>query len=638
MSEQALQTILQAYQAAKESGDEEAALRFAQMAQQLQAQMAQQAPQQAQQQEPDSPGYLSGLAREVAQGATFGWSDELEAMMRGGDYEENLARIRAQQQQFKEQNPWSAGVGELAGAVAVPGVAAAKGLHAAAKAVPRAAKAITENVPRWARWGTVGAGEGALYGAGAAEEDRLAGAAEGAALAGGVGAVAPKAIEVGKRILTPLWKAVSSTPKGTAEGLVREALERSNLTPDEAMAALRDMGDDAMLADLSPYLQSLMYQTQRGVSASRGDIHSALKARRGGDQASILTSAREELGVDPDNFAAFMDELDAARADKAAPFYKRAHAQSVPQTEELLGILDRVPEAAYKELHKIARARGDDLDAMPDVEKLDYVKRGLDSLIDKAFSGGDSVSKTYGRELMQVRSDLLDYVDNAVPDFAKARGIYAGASRLMDAAKFGRNVFKADEDEIIELVRKMGDSERLAFRQGFARAIRDRVERAGETGNAVKRLINSTGTKRIIRAAFDDEEQADRFLKKLSDRLTMNETYDVALGGSQTHDRFAAEYQLEDWSTPAGFIRRFVSTNPMEDDATNRMLGNLLMGRQVPGASSAAASGPYATGATVGASQGYAHGAPGGLLRVGPDVRPPLLPPPEQPPNRGLLR
>lgn len=151
--------------------------------------------------EPTWGDYAGGLARQAAQGLTFGFADEAEAGLRslgGADYSEAVERIRGENQAFAEENPIASLAANVAGGVvpfvAGPGAALAR----AAVAAPRML-GPTGNVARSAG---LGAGTGAVAGAGAAEGDlgdRAGGAAAGAAFGAGAGAVAaPAAAGVGR--------------------------------------------------------------------------------------------------------------------------------------------------------------------------------------------------------------------------------------------------------------------------------------------------------------------------------------------------------------------------------------------------------------------------------------------------------
>lgn len=137
-----------------------------------------------------------GTLRNVAQGATFGFADEIEAAgagLGGGiaaltqgenpmeqareSYAQHLPQVRQETSKYREQNPVSSLAGELVGG-------AGTGLAKAGAAGIGKAKSIGQALSSGA---VTGAATGAAYGAGTAEGglgERAQGAAEGAALGG----------------------------------------------------------------------------------------------------------------------------------------------------------------------------------------------------------------------------------------------------------------------------------------------------------------------------------------------------------------------------------------------------------------------------------------------------------------------
>lgn len=134
--------------------------------------------------------WLNTLPWAVAQGMTFGLSDEMEAAARSGlglwgDYDSELNRARGEMDASREAFPSTSLLGEVAG-----GVAGGAGLAKAGASLLNAAK------PTFTSMMGRGAAEGAAYGAahefgrGEGYEDRIAQAGRGAVTGGAVGAAA----------------------------------------------------------------------------------------------------------------------------------------------------------------------------------------------------------------------------------------------------------------------------------------------------------------------------------------------------------------------------------------------------------------------------------------------------------------
>jgi len=116
------------------------------------------------------------FAQKIAQGATFGFGDEISAAivggmskLTGGDfkpaYEFSLNRIRDQESEYSRQNPKSAMGAEIGGALMTGGMLGAKLL-------PAGNMANLSSAGRCGRIAAVGGAEGAAYGGGTGTDDR----------------------------------------------------------------------------------------------------------------------------------------------------------------------------------------------------------------------------------------------------------------------------------------------------------------------------------------------------------------------------------------------------------------------------------------------------------------------------------
>lgn len=105
-------------------------------------------------------------ARQTAKGAMFAFNDEAEARARalltGGNYDDILRDIRAQQAAYEEANPYESAAYEMGGALIPALLPGGQGLAATRMA------ALAARAPRAARIAPV-VGEAALYGVGAAD-------------------------------------------------------------------------------------------------------------------------------------------------------------------------------------------------------------------------------------------------------------------------------------------------------------------------------------------------------------------------------------------------------------------------------------------------------------------------------------
>jgi hypothetical protein len=159
---------------------------------------------------------IKGTGRSILQGVTFGFADELEAMIMAsgkaeGDYDEELKRIRAEQKRFEQLEPGRAIGSELAGAI--PG-----GLFAVPKLLGKA------GIKSTAKQAGI---EGAVYGFGAGEgfEERVGGAT-----VGGLGGFA-----IGKVLSVATMPSSSGGLRTQSDEIADMSLDPENLTATQAI-------------------------------------------------------------------------------------------------------------------------------------------------------------------------------------------------------------------------------------------------------------------------------------------------------------------------------------------------------------------------------------------------------------------
>ena len=111
-----------------------------------------------------------GAGRSLAQGATFGFADELESLIKSlagqGTYEQNLAALELAKQKYGQQNPKTALTTEIAGGLpyaALPFLGTARYAQMAREAAPMVRAGVTAGSSA-----ITGALTGALSGAGGA--------------------------------------------------------------------------------------------------------------------------------------------------------------------------------------------------------------------------------------------------------------------------------------------------------------------------------------------------------------------------------------------------------------------------------------------------------------------------------------
>jgi len=339
-------------------------------------------------------------------------------------------------------------------------------------------------------------------------------------------------------------RAAARDPARVAESeeLVREARSRGvDLSAGQA-TGLRSLQAEERRLGRFPETQDRMaefVETQRRkqVPAAIESELDKISATRGGEEAidSFLAGGR----------AVVNKEL-AARSAAARVAYEKALDQRADRfwSEPIESLLSR-PSAekgiAYAKL--IAKEEGRDItvpvyengklvgrDVVPDWRSWDYIKRGIDRVIEENTDEFGRVN-AYGRTVKNTKTQLLSFLDRANPDYKAARAIYGDASDGVDAVLEGgvgliQRMKGPDRQAMVERIfgaRSLMPEEvgrmRTLFKeadqlenwnQGVRQYIAGKLDAALKAENVPQAFFKSMeqdpAQRRVIRAAIGDPE------------------------------------------------------------------------------------------------------------------------------------
>lgn len=492
----------------------------------------------------------------VLQGATFGFSDELQAAAKTGFdkvksfltgdksqesvYQQNVGDVRAPYNAYKEHHPYASFAGELAG-----GVVPAVGLLNSAMKTGYAA------LHPMATASGVGAATGAVSGAGYAPtmQDIPEYSASGAAL----GAVLPPAINyAGKAIGYPVKAAATSlshlaeSPTDTAYRMVGNAFKNDLSTPDELLQRMSILGKSGTLADTGGPNVRQLAQTVASYPGKSKALAEGLKDRGEQSSARLLRDLKAVTGVDKSAFEVAKNIVETRKA-QSAPYYKGAYRELVQVDDELASLFNRpVMKRFYDQGIKKAAS---DLDWPSDIKipsandlqagktiplaAIDWTKRNIDDAISVALKKG---ANDDARMFTALKNAILEKADKSVPDYATARGIYSGYSKANDALTLGQKAMNMSPEEISASLSNMSQTEKEMFMVGFTSGVSNKLKGTVEGGNAARRLATDIAKERV-RAAFSDKKKYDDFIKGLERENIFAETKNAITGGSPTQIR-----------------------------------------------------------------------------------------------------
>ncbi len=544
--------------------------------------------------------YLHG--RTIAQGASFGLADEAEAWAReklgllpkGTTQETARRQIMADVEAYREANPYSAATQEFAGGV-IPGALAGLftggggALPTVVGPLSRLRTALT-TVPSKSvvkQGAKVGAITGGIGGAGAAEpggriEGAIGGVTGGTILGGGLPIVA----NLGKRGISAVKDfALPASARSVAARAARklnEQLVGQNKTVQDLMTAAKEnyltYGVPSLLAHELPGAMEAITR-KSGILPEATQLEKELLETQTGAGGRVMEQFRTRLN--PKSWADTEETLTSTLRADAKPLYEKAYAYGPVDDPRILAALkdDPVFKKAFKEAKKIAdseasaaKLRGEDptpymlqdlykpiekqpgvfdveLTTVPDIRTLDYVKRGLDSLVEQGYKG-KGMSSARAKSVKESRNAFVDILDNLSPEYKAARAKYAGDAEVLDALREGNaNFAKTKYEDIGKMFKTMSDAEKDAYRVGAIRQLEDRIMKG--RGNAAGMLVQDKLMDKRIESLFDNASEYKLFKAALEREAQLYDVASRSLSGSRTDIKRVLGEQLE---TEAGII------------------------------------------------------------------------------------
>lgn len=523
------------------------------------------------------PKTIRGTALNAAQGATLGFADEalaglaalpkaaIEGKGLGQAYGDALQGIRGFEKDVHDTSPAAATISQIGGGLLTAGAGSAGNIVRGAEALKAAgAGPIRQALSSILRGAASGAGVGAVQGFGEGEgglENRALGAGIGGVVGGLTGAALPAGAVLGKRAMTAAGNIASGalSPGRRAMGLAREVLDNAGLnTPEAVMTRLEELGPTATLADIGKRGQRLA-RTLMDMPGKGGEHIGDVLEKRAADRADrLVTEAGSTLNPQGKSFYGSLDEIAAAKKQKAAPLYEEAHTMEIPFTENLQKVLQtpagkqawgKAQAIAANEgrtLPKIISAENGEINisSVPDMQTWDYLKRGLDDVIERNSDPLSGKVKTdLGRSVVNVKNKLLNELDTLNPKYKEARSVFAGQAEIKDALEQGREFTKLDPEEIRKSISGMDETSQAAFKTGVMRALEDSKERLS---GSLRKSKNSEQ----LKAVFGNDDAFQKFMKRAEGEKIQAKT-EAGAGGSRTASSLS---DIEDFQQKTGML------------------------------------------------------------------------------------
>ena len=541
---------------------------------------------------------MANIGRAVGQGLGLGFGDEaiarVRAKMENRPYEDVVREEREAYQKFQEKNPFIAlGTELVSGAIPTIGMAmipgaGTPGAVAGGTRMAMAANKLSQYLPRFMT-GTMGkaagtaAATGAIAGAGSETEgNRTSGAVVGGTTGAVLGPTVAKTVQLGGQGIKAAKNAILPS-KGAADqratNKVLEAMGRDEMDPTALRAKMladQKLGVQSTIMDATPSLSTLGEAVVTRPGKGRKILGEGLNERLESGRESAAARALKDVGKGVD-YTAQEDKLIGTLRSNANNLYDTAYAHGAVDDPRILKVLeDDTFKKAFKEAQAIAskearaaELRGEDasrfklkdlyeLDPadntlkftgtqLPDVRTLDYVKRGIDALIDKGYRG-EGMSKAEANALKDLKKAYVKAIDDNVPEYAVARAKYAGDIEVLDALRLGRADYLSPKTlpaEAKKLVDGMSEAERDALRAGVAQSLLTKVLEAPQQINAAQRIIGAPATRKRLEALFQDPNEYKVFEAALQRESELFRNAQDIVRGSRTANKTEALKDLK---------------------------------------------------------------------------------------------
>lgn len=512
---------------------------------------------------------MSPTARLVAQGFTFGLSDEARAlagipaqMYRRGTFNPATAYEYAKAREDLDLEDARAQAGGLGTAAEIAGgVGTGANLYRAGLTFgPAIASRLGSGLIGTAAGA---AADGVAYGAlaGAAEAnglDRLTGAAKGAAVGGALGATIPTATAALGMLVAPAISNISArvNPSRYADRQLLQAATESGQTPaqvaDRVGAAIADGQTEYRLLDaLDNAGRRKAAVVAKNPGEGRQQLVEFLDQRQAGQGGRVAQAVEEGLGAAETAQAATARMTAARRAQDNEAFgavrSDAGHANVRPALDRInsvlqpgeMGRLNEGTGIAYDSVEAaLARARALLTDGRSQTVGFEQVQRARGDIADAVEVARRAGAGNKARLLRGVRDDLDTALQEASPGFREAMQNSAARAREIEAIDAGGLAARRGRSEDkIAAFGGLTPEEQTGFRIGYADPLITRAQAAPMNSDAARPLTSLAARTEL--PAFAVPGQGDQMMRRLGRESEMFRNRAVATGGSATAENLA---------------------------------------------------------------------------------------------------
>ena len=503
--------------------------------------------------------------RFMAKGATFGFNDNLEALIRSQigdrDYNSVLKDIRKDMQQYAEENPESALAAEIAGGIVTPG------------GITRTAFKQINKLPALARWVlkplTLSA-QGGLYGWGSSDgQNTIMNTAIGAVAApafyGGLKAVPGVGKFAYNKAKNLYGKATGNPPLNKAEKTLVKLMNEDAIAPKTILENIKKSKYITLAESIGINAEDMLRVIGKYPGKARKKIQDFLIKRNEDAPKRVLDLTKKIFqikGSYKDSYATLMNK----QKEISAKLYKPILGIPIRLDGELGDLLQNNPamKKAYTKAYNDLKIDPDfDVKLLDDmfvvdkngvatlisnklnVEKANIIKKGLDGILEKfrdKTTGRLMLKSDEAKNILKLQRRFLNLVDDQIPEYKAARAAWAGIEKQKEALELGKKFMlggpKNDPDFFADRVGKFSADEQVAFVMGAAKQIELMIVNRVNTTSVINKLLKTPQYKEALKLVFGNtpkgKKQLNAFMNFLKVEAKMAKTSSKVLGGSPT--------------------------------------------------------------------------------------------------------
>lgn len=435
----------------------------------------------------------------------------------------------------------------------------------------RVLESIASTTPRQEAMAATGAVVGQQIG----EETGIPGAGVAGALVGGAGSLPLIAgvdrVFTNRNDLAATAQNLSRINTDIAGEILARSLRSSGMSPREAANAYRQLGENAMPADINDSFREVMRAAMNLDEGIAGTARRTLTERQRGAGARIASSL-DLIGAG--SVDDYINQIDQALRPQISDLYARAAQSPLPLSGRLRFIMEG--DNSLGRARQVAESRLADRRAVGDqishFDVVDETKRVIDDQIGSALRDG---RRNEARNLIRLKNEMVREADNAIPEYGQARHLYAGRAALDDAAKIGLEFFNTPPRELYDLTSTMTSPEKSAYALSAKDTILNRIDSTGMNRDQVNALFGKNGDAQKLRTLFDTGAAFDSFINGLKRETEFMMTRRAAMGNSTTAAQLA---RMQSTLNPPGGFKQALS------GAVNILSGNpAAIGRETAG-------------------------------------------------------